>query len=172
MRDVGSRVQWWMEEASDDRISVGGADPCEHASVYEQRFGACGDVWQLLRGCPCPHYVEINQSTNQSIETTRCTIAKRVLLHCLHSPARHHTWLWRAHTSNQDCPETSSLQTTDLAPQIRHCGSMPPTCQPSRRSLSTGVHSVRRNNLSAAAATRPALRELRQPATGRAAHGW
>ena len=35
-----------------DRISVGRADPCEYALVYEQRFGARGDVWQLLRGCP------------------------------------------------------------------------------------------------------------------------
>ena len=36
------------------RLSVGGADPCEHALVCEQRFGARGDVWQLQRGCPCP----------------------------------------------------------------------------------------------------------------------
>ena len=42
------------------------------------------------------------------------------VLHCLCILARHYTWLWRPHTSNPDCPETSSLQTMDLAPQIRH----------------------------------------------------
>jgi hypothetical protein len=42
-------AMWWKGEATDDRLSVGGADLCECASVHEQRFGARGGVRQLLR---------------------------------------------------------------------------------------------------------------------------
>ena len=48
-------------------LSVGGADPCEHALVCEQRFGARGDVWQLQRGCPCLNVESINQSIYQHL---------------------------------------------------------------------------------------------------------
>ena len=46
-------------------LSVGGADPCEHALVCEQRFGARGDVWQLQRSLSI-RVLDINQSINQS----------------------------------------------------------------------------------------------------------